>query len=143
MKTVQILFSSLTLSLVLFTSCNKEEIIPVNSTNTESVTNKSVLAPQILANSVTCTIDKSGLSKFNVNFNQVTANFYGSNVYLQYKSPSSSTWTTAIAPSSYLNPNAVYTLNVALAHGIILDVRFKDSPNGNITSPVYQVLTPQ
>lgn len=141
MKTVQILFSSLTVSLVLFTSCNKEEIAPVNSTENNR-TEKSVLAPQILANSVVCTIGKGGVSKFNVGFNQVTANFYGSNVYLQYKSPSSTTWSTAIAPSYYLNPNAVYTLNVALAPGILLDVRFKDSPNGNITSPVYQVVTP-
>ena len=141
MKNVNVLFSAILVSSIALLSCEKTEISPRQNEEKTSK-QKSVLAPQIISNSVTCTISKSGVSKFNVSFNQLTANFYNTTLYAHYKSPSSSVWSTGIAQSSFSNPNAVYTLPVALAHNIVLDVYFTNGINGSITSNITQITTP-
>ena len=141
MKKLNFLFSTIALSVLTLTSCTKEEIKPVNN-QTEVNQTKSVMLPQILANTVVCEIGKGGASKFNVGFNQVTANVFGSTVYARYRVSGSTGWSTPIAMTSFSNPNGVYVLNVALAHNIVLDVQFIDSPSATITSPIYIVTTP-
>jgi hypothetical protein len=141
MKNVNVLFSAILASTITLLSCEKAEISP-RQNEQKSIKQKSVLAPQIISNSVTCTIGKSGVSKFNVSFNQVTANFYNTTIYAHYKLPSSIVWSTGIAQSSFNNPNAVYTLPVVLAHNILLDVYFTNGINGSTTSNITQITTP-
>lgn len=143
MKKTIIFLSAVALSVV--TSCTKEEIKPsINPTNnTKSlVISESAKAPLIIAGSVSCLLDRSGVSKFNVVFNQTTANFYGSSLYLRYKTHSSSIWSSAIQMTTFTNPNGVYKLNFPLQSNLLLDVQFMDTPSATSTSQIYLVTTP-
>lgn len=143
MKKLSFLFSTVALSTLLFTSCQKETIAPSQEKqeNTQSIQNKAVSVPQILGNTYSCKKNKSGTSLFYIGFNQVTANYWGSNVYLHWKYSSSSTWNTGVLPLSWSNPNAVYTSNISILTGTSVDVYFSDVPGaGGITSPTYTMI---
>ena len=144
MKTRKILISSLSFSLLLLTSCNKAEIIPLNTLNTdknvsttENVENRSVLLPQIIATSYSATNAKGGVTSIKSNITQVTYNVYNSSLRLNWRVLGTTTWQTSSTNLIFNGLQSNYNLNTAYVFGTQLECYLN---SGSTTSAIFQIL---
>ena len=122
-----------------FVSCEKQDIVPTNTTVKPS-TSGTEKAPNIIAISNSAANVKGGTRIFTT-FQSLTANFYGSTLYAHYRVGSSGAWSNGTAVSSWANPNATYNLPIAFLSGTNLSVFYSTNqgtsyPAGS-SSPIY------
>lgn len=122
-----------------FVSCEKQDIVPTNTTVKPSTTGTEK-GPLIIA-TFTDAVTLKGSTKIYTTFDATTANFYGSTLYVHYRVNNTGPWSVGIAVNVWNNPNATYNLPVTFSIGTNLAVFYSTSPVASYpagsSSPIY------